>query len=170
MRMKGRETIFGGSCTRWMLYSVYVELGVFLYSVYAVLSVNSWSWHGEIERDDLTLCSAMMVQLWTRQREMGDEDGNDLENTSGHEKSGVRLGWLGLEDLPSVLLPAGSGLVPAVSGIVNWLAHEILYISVSHHDFPHLLWSLSFLCSTLPSPENTKLSHHCLSLHAMIMS
>jgi len=25
----------------------------------------------EIERDDLTLCSAMMVELWTRKREMG---------------------------------------------------------------------------------------------------
>jgi len=26
-------------------------------SVYAVLGVNSSSWHGEIERNDLTLCS-----------------------------------------------------------------------------------------------------------------
>ena len=25
--------------------------------MYAVLIVNSWSWHGEIARDDLTLCS-----------------------------------------------------------------------------------------------------------------
>jgi len=33
-----------------------------LYSVYAVLGVNSLSWHGEIERDDLTLCSAIMVE------------------------------------------------------------------------------------------------------------
>jgi hypothetical protein len=59
------------------LYSVYactrciLVLGVCLYSVYAVLSVNSCSWHGEIERDDLTLCSAMMVELWMRNREMG---------------------------------------------------------------------------------------------------
>jgi hypothetical protein len=42
-----------------------------LYLVYAVLSVKSGSWHGEIERDDITLCSAMMVELWTRNREMG---------------------------------------------------------------------------------------------------
>ena len=28
-----------------------------LYSAYAVLGVNSYSCHGEIERDDLTLCS-----------------------------------------------------------------------------------------------------------------
>jgi len=49
--MKGRETIVGGCSTRCMLYSVY-----------AVLSVNSSSWYGEIERDDLPLCSAMMVK------------------------------------------------------------------------------------------------------------
>jgi len=57
---------------------------------------------------------------------MGDEDENDVEDTSGPEKSGVRLAWLGVEDLVLVLLTAGSGLVPAVSGMVNWLAHEIL--------------------------------------------
>jgi len=61
----------------------------------------------------------MMVELWTRKREMGYEDGNDMEDTSNYEKSGVRLARLGLEDLVSVLLPAGSGLVPAVSGMVN---------------------------------------------------
>jgi hypothetical protein len=33
----------------------------------------------------------MMVELWTRKREMGDEDENNMENTSGNEKSGVRL-------------------------------------------------------------------------------
>ena len=68
----------------------------------------------------------MMVELWTRKREMGEEDENDMEDTSGYEKSGVRLAWLGWEDLVSVILHAGSGLVPAVSGMVNWLAHEIL--------------------------------------------
>jgi len=30
----------------------------------------------------------MMVELWTRNREMGDEDENDVEDTSGYEKSG----------------------------------------------------------------------------------
>jgi len=44
-----------------------------------------------MERDDLTLCSATMVELWTRIREMGDEDENDLEDTSGYAKSGVQL-------------------------------------------------------------------------------
>jgi len=57
---------------------------------------------------------------------MGDEDENDMEDTSGYEKSGVRLAWLGSEDLVLVIVRAGLGLVPAVSGMVNRLAHEIL--------------------------------------------
>jgi hypothetical protein len=60
-----------------------------------------------------------MVELWTRKREMGDEDENEMDNTSGCEKSGVRLACLGLEDPVLVLLPARSGIVPAVSGMVN---------------------------------------------------
>jgi len=56
---------------RWMLYSVY-----------AVLGVNSWSCHGEIERDDLTLYSAMMVELWTRKRDGGWR----LERYGGYEQ------------------------------------------------------------------------------------
>jgi len=149
MRMKGRQTI-SECCTQCMLYSVY-----------AVLGVNSWSCHGEMERDDLTLCSAMMVEMWMRKRVMWDEDENDVEDTSGYEKSGVRLAWLGWDDLVSVLLHAGSGLIPAVSGMVNWLAHEIL-LSRS--------FSWRFVPSPLPSPKNTKLSHPSLSLHAMIKS
>jgi len=54
-----------------------------LYSVYAALGVNSRSSDGEIERDDVTLCSAMMVELWTGKREMKDQDGNDVQDTSG---------------------------------------------------------------------------------------
>jgi len=53
-----------------ILYSVYAVLSVcctwcMLYLVYAVLGVNSSSWHGQIERDDLTLSCAMIVELWT---------------------------------------------------------------------------------------------------------
>jgi len=33
----------------------------------------------------------MMFELWMRKREIGDEDENDMEDTSGYEKSGVRL-------------------------------------------------------------------------------
>jgi hypothetical protein len=32
-----------------------------------------------------------MVELWTKKREMGDEDESDMENPSGYEKSGVQL-------------------------------------------------------------------------------
>jgi len=34
-----------------------VDTGMMQYTVYAVLGVYSWSWHGEIESDDLTSCS-----------------------------------------------------------------------------------------------------------------
>ena len=44
----------------------------------------------------------MMVELWMKKREMGDEDENNMEDMSGPEKSEVRLAWLGLEDLISV--------------------------------------------------------------------
>jgi len=33
---------------------------------------------------------------------MGDEDEHDMDDTTGYEKTGVRLGRLGLEDLVSV--------------------------------------------------------------------
>jgi len=39
-----------------------------LYLVYAVLSVYSWSWHGEIERDDFASYSLVMAELNTRKR------------------------------------------------------------------------------------------------------
>ena len=57
---------------------------------------------------------------------MEDEDENDVEDISGFEISGVRPAWFGWEDLVLVLLHDGLGLVPAVSGMVNRLAHEIL--------------------------------------------
>jgi len=72
--MKGRQTILDGSCTWCMLYSVY-----------ALLGANSWSWHGEIGRGDITLGSTMIVELWTRKREMGDEDENNVEDMSRYE-------------------------------------------------------------------------------------
>jgi len=59
----------------------------------------------------------MIVELWTRKREMGDGDENDVE--SRYEQSGVRLAGSGCEDLVSVLLTAGSGLMAAMSGMVN---------------------------------------------------
>jgi len=90
-----------------MLYSVYAVLSVCctrctLNSVYAVLGVNSLSGHGEIEKEDSTLCSAVMVELWTRKRAMGEEDENDVEGTRVYEKSGVRHAQLGWDEHVSV--------------------------------------------------------------------
>jgi len=68
----------------------------------------------------------MMVELWSRKREMGDEDEHNMEDTSGYDKSGEWLDSFSLEHLVSVLLPARSGLVLPVSGKVKGLAHEIL--------------------------------------------
>jgi hypothetical protein len=61
----------------------------------------------------------MIVEMWTRKREKRDEDENDAEDMSVYEYSVVRHARLDWDDLVSVLLHAGSGLVPAVSGMVN---------------------------------------------------
>jgi len=34
---------------------------------------------------------AMMVELWTTKRDLGNEAENDMEDTSGYEKSGVQF-------------------------------------------------------------------------------
>jgi hypothetical protein len=44
----------------------------------------------------------MMVEWWTSKREMGNEDENDVEDTSGCETSGVQLAGSGWEELVSV--------------------------------------------------------------------
>jgi hypothetical protein len=49
----------------------------------------------------------------------GDEDANNLEDRKGYDKSEVYLALLGWEDLLLLLLPAGSGLIPAILGIIN---------------------------------------------------
>jgi len=67
-----------------------------------------------------------MLELGTSKRDIGDEDENDVVDASRYETPGVRLAWLGWEDLVLVIVHAGSGLVPSVSGMGNWLAHEIL--------------------------------------------
>ena len=73
-----------------------------LYLVYAVLSVNSWSWHGEIERDDLTLCFQLMVELTTGKRGMTGYGGDH------HERLGLER-ILGASELP---IPDTAGTSP----------------------------------------------------------
>jgi len=101
---------------------------------------------------------------------MWDKDPNDMEDMSENGKWGVWPAWVGLETRISLILPPRLGVIPAMSGIVNWLAHEILHIPVSDIDIPSPLSSISFSSSTLPSPTNLKVSHPCLSLHTMIMT
>jgi len=162
--------VLGVCCTPCMLYSVYAELGVcctrcMLYSVNAVLGVNLWSGHGDIERDDLPLGSGMMVELWTRQGEMGDDDGNHVENLSGYQKSGVRLAWLRGEYLIRVLLHTGSVFIPAVSEMVSWPAHDTPWGSSFSWWFPASPLISLFL---VLNPPITKIGDRSRSLNSMM--
>jgi len=47
------------------------------------------------------------------------EDENDVEDRSGHEKAGVLLTRLGIEELILGLVHAASGLIPVILGLVN---------------------------------------------------
>jgi hypothetical protein len=42
-----------------------------------------------MDSDDFTLSSATMVELWTRMREIRNEDVEDVEETNGNVKSGI---------------------------------------------------------------------------------
>jgi hypothetical protein len=65
------NALLGGCSKRWMLYSVYALLDVCC--TWCMLYTGPTHDHDmeEIERDDLTVRSATMVELWTRNREMG---------------------------------------------------------------------------------------------------
>jgi hypothetical protein len=54
----------------------------------------------------------------------GDEDESDVQNTSAYQKSGIAIARLGWKDFLSVLLHSRTGLIPAVSAMVNSLVHE----------------------------------------------
>jgi len=73
--MKGRQTILGVHCSQCMPHSVLTH------------DDGMERWRGMTQ-----LCVlAMMVELWMRKREMGDEDEHDMEDTSAYENSGVPL-------------------------------------------------------------------------------
>ena len=159
--------VLGVCCTRCLLYSVYAVLGVWctrcmLYSVYAVLSVNSWSWHQEIERDDSTLCSAMMVEKekWSMKMGMIWRIRADMRSQGTTCLFGSRR--------PHIVVFTcliGSSTCRIRNGKLtrtrNSLESQFLMMisPISSH-----------LSLSLPSPKNTKLSYPYLSLHAMIMS
>ena len=143
-------TVLGGYCTQYMLYSVFTHD------------------HGmKIERDDLTLCSPMMAELWARKR----EGGWGWEQYGGFEQIWEFGGTTCLIGLTR----------PYIGSITGWIRSHTCHIgnskmtrshnSLTSH-FPMISnfnSSLSFSSSTLPSPQNMKWSHPSVSGHDMIM-
>jgi hypothetical protein len=166
------DAVHGVCCTWCMLYTVDAVHSVcctqcMLYVMYAVLSFNSWSWHGEIETYDLTLCAVTMVELWTSKREMGDEDENE----------GGAYEWIW--EIRSMTCLIGSGR-PHIGVITRQIGTHTCYcgdgtLTCTQNSLRSSFswWCalyLSFSSSTLQSPKNTMLSHPSLSLNAMIKS
>lgn len=60
---------------------------------------------------------------------MADQDGNDTENAREYVKSGLYAPRVCLEDHVEMLWYARLGVVPGISKMVDWLAHEILISS-----------------------------------------
>jgi len=78
------EWVWRCTCRLWSS-EVGGVLGSGRYLMYAVLGVKLWSWHEEIERDDLTSCFLVMVELSTRKREIRGDGGNHHEKL-GHKR------------------------------------------------------------------------------------
>jgi len=144
---EGKTKILSVCCTEWMLYLVYAVLVVCCSR--CPLMIMSW-------RDREGWLNFVLLWWWSscsQEREMRNEDANDMEDPSRFEKSGVPHACLSLEGLISALLPHRSAIVPSVSWMRDWLAHKVL-------SSPSLSWwfgqapliSISFLSSTLPSP------------------
>jgi len=164
-------------CTRCMLYSVYAVLGVcctwyMLYLVYAVLGVNSWSLHGEIERDDSTSCSEVMVELRMRKIEMRGEGGRDIiMRDCDFREFCVRVNlkfriWQVRVPIRCVITLIRG--FPSQTRQVEPLICDMYSHSPRHsHLHPP---SLSFSSTTQPSLQNTMLCHPFVSLHALITS
>jgi len=119
-----------------------------LHLAYAALGVNSWWWHGEMKRADLTLCSSNDGRVVDEEERDGGwrwERYGEYELT--WEISGTTC-LIGLRRPRIGVLPTGSGLVPGTLGMVNWLAYKILSSPSFSCWFP---WSLliSLSCAQL---------------------
>jgi len=147
MRMKGRQTIFGVCGTQCLLYSVFAVLGV----CYTRRQFMIMTWRDREGWVNFVFCDDCRVG---DKKERGG--GWRWERCGGYKQPGLQLASLGWEDLVSMVLHSRLGLVPAVSVMVNWLVHEILLSPSFPWWFPHLLLSLSYSTSTLPSPKNMK--------------
>jgi hypothetical protein len=71
------DAVLGVCYTQCMLHSVYAVLGsvystwCILHLVYAALGVNSRSWHGQIERDDLPWSSCDDARVLVKKKRDG---------------------------------------------------------------------------------------------------
>jgi len=143
-------------------------LGWMLYSVCAVLSVNSWSWHGRNSEGWLNF--VFCNDAWVVDEKERD-GGWRWELCGGYERIWERRGttcqiWLGRPRISLITrwnractCCIGDGQLTRTQ--ISLKSQFLMMISpISSH--------LTLLSSILPSPENTKLSHRSLSLHAMI--
>jgi len=138
--------------------------------MYAALSVNSRWWHREIERNDSTLCfcdDSKVVDKkernrgWRWQRYGGYEWPWEIRSTTC--LIGFRRPHMGV-----IIRQIGTWTWRVWDGQLTHTRNSLksqflMMISPISSD-------LSLLCSTLPSPKNTKFSHPSLSLHVVIMS
>jgi len=139
MRMKGRQTILGVCCTRCMLHSAY-----------AALAVNSWWWHGEIERDDLTLCSCNDGRVVDEK----ERDGGWIwERYGGYERT-----WE-----IRVMTHLSGFWRPRIGDITRWIATRICPIGDGKLTCSWNSVKSQFLM--MISPISSDLSHSCAQLY-----
>jgi len=164
MRMKGRQSMLGGYCPRWMLYSVDAVLGrCYTQCQFMIMACrdregwlnfvfcnNDWVVH-EKKRDGgwrWEQCGAYKP-IWEMRGTTCLIRLGRPRVSGSRRRIGTRTGRIGDGKLTRT--------------------QNSLYSSFSW-EFAPLFSSHSFSISTLPSPKNTNLSHPSLSLHAMIKS
>jgi len=160
MRMKGRQTILGGCCTRCMLYSVHVVLD----ACCTRCQLRIMAWRDREGWLNFVICDDGRV-VDEKERDWGRR----------WERCGYERIWQirGATCLIGLRRPH-IGVITCRIGIRTchiWdgkLTHTRNSLSSSFTRW--FAPSLSFSSSTLQSPKNTKLSHRSLSLHAMIKS
>jgi len=162
-------------CTWCILYLVYAVFGVcciwcMLYSVYTSLIVNSWLWHEDIERDVLTSCSSVTVELRARSREMSSAGQND---DASLRLRVCRVGVNSPSPIRQIRIPIHGGIYTDTRSSQPTQANCTPDSSYPLISFPSF-WSSSPICLCLIHNSiifrQHKLIHPSLSLDAMIMS
>jgi hypothetical protein len=154
-----------------MLCSVYAGLGVcctqsMLHFAYAACIVNWWWCRGEIERDDLSLCACIDGRVMDKKKSDG---GWKWERYAGYEwlleiRSTTDLNRFRSARIGVITRRIRTCTCCIPDGPLTWTQHsiksQVLIISPISSD----------LSLSLTSPQNTKISHRDVSLHAMILS